>query len=231
MPPVQASQRTLLAYVLPFGAFLAFLGLSSLLSGFFESSTNQLLVHPEFWIYPLQTVVCAGILIYYWKEYTFAPLWPWFIGVGVGLLVLAIWVSPQAVFHFKPRLDGFNPQVFQDSPLLYNLTVISRFARLVIVVPLLEEIFWRGFLMRYLISDNFARVPFGKFSAISFFGVAVLFMFEHGTPDWPAALITGLLYNALAVRTKSLFACVVAHAVTNLGLGLYIMRTGQWGFW
>jgi membrane protease YdiL (CAAX protease family) len=49
--------------------------------------------------------------------------------------------------------------------------------------------------------------------------------------DWPAALLTGILFNFVMVRTKSLAVCVIAHAVTNLGLGVFIMCTRQWGFW
>ena len=49
--------------------------------------------------------------------------------------------------------------------------------------------------------------------------------------DWPAAALTGALYNFVAYRTRSLSACVLAHALTNALLGLWILRTGQWGFW
>lgn len=85
--------------------------------------------------------------------------------------------------------------------------------------------------MRWLIRDNFTAVPFGTFQVRAFLIVALLFMVEHSVADYPAALLTGLLYNALAVRTRSLGACVLAHAATNLLLGLYVMRTGQWGYW
>lgn len=237
--------------MLPFGAFLAFIGLGSLIGPLFKSSPSLLLAHPEFWIFPLQTVVCGGILLYFWKEYTFAPLWPWFIGAIIGLIGLAIWISPsllhavhpwavstspswlslEFLFGTYPRVDGFNPQVFQDQSLIYNLTVLSRFARLVIVVPLVEEIFWRGFLMRYLINENFTSIAFGAFTRLSFFGVALMSMLEHQPTDYIAAIIYALLINTVAVKTRSLFACVVCHAVTNLGLGIYIMHTGQWGFW
>ena len=56
-------------------------------------------------------------------------------------------------------------------------------------------------------------------------------MLEHAPADWPAALLTGALFNLVALRTRSLSACVITHAVTNLLLGLYILRTGQLGFW
>jgi uncharacterized protein len=111
------------------------------------------------------------------------------------------------------------------------VTIVFRFLRLVLVVPLLEEIFWRGFLLRFLVNENFDDVPFGKFSWLSFTIVALAFGFSHPRADWPAAMLTGMLYNWVAYRTKSLSTCVLTHAVTNLLLGLWIMKTGQWGFW
>jgi CAAX prenyl protease-like protein len=66
---------------------------------------------------------------------------------------------------------------------------------------------------------------------MSFGAVTIGFMLVHSTADWPAAAVTGALYNLVAYRTKSLSACVLAHAVTNLLLGLWIMATRQWGFW
>ncbi len=106
-----------------------------------------------------------------------------------------------------------------------------RFLRLVIVVPLLEEIFWRAFLLRYLINEQFDTVPFGTYGLAANALVALGFMFEHAWPDWPAALATGLLYNAVAFRTRSLSSCVLAHALTNALLGAFIVLTHQWGFW
>jgi len=221
----------LAAYTLPFGVFLAFLGVAQGLAFVFRSSGVWLLAEPLYWVFPLQAVVCAGVLAAFWRQYDFGPLRPWVWGVGAGLVALFLWVSPQVVFHLPDRREGFNPEMFAGSPLLYWLTVVGRFLRLMIVVPLLEEIFWRGFLMRYLIKEDFETVRFGTYAPLPFFGVAALFMLEHQTADYIPALLVGLLWNGLAVRTKSLFACVVAHMVTNFGLGLYIMATRQWGFW
>ena len=103
--------------------------------------------------------------------------------------------------------------------------------RLVIIVPIVEELFWRGFLLRYCIREDFENVPFGTFSWRSFLIISVAFCFEHTPPDWPAALVTSALYNIVAYKTRSLRACVIAHAVTNLLLGLYVLKTQQWGFW
>ncbi len=228
---MDSSRRQLLAYTLPFFAFLGFLALDGIIASLFETSGILLLAVPKYWLFPLQAMFCAGLLIFFWKEYTFTPLRPWLWGVAAGLLALAIWLSPQELFGAAARNKGFNPEVFHDTPLLYWLTVLARFARLVIVVPLLEEIFWRGFLMRYLINERFSAVAFGAYRHFSFLAVAVLFMLVHSPQDYIGAFLTGVLYNGLAVKTKSLWACVLAHAVTNLGLGLYIMATRQWGFW
>jgi hypothetical protein len=186
---------------------------------------------PELWLYPLQTLLCAGLLIYFWRDYDFHSLGRPLFAVLIALLVFALWIAPQQFLGFPPRLFGFNPEALAARPVLYWATIILRFLRLVVVVPLLEEIFWRGFLLRYLIAEDFTKVAFGTFSWLSFAAVTLAFCLAHSRPDWPAALITGALYNVVAYRTRSLSSCVLAHALTNLALGLWIMATKQWGFW
>lgn len=186
---------------------------------------------PEYWIYPLQTALCAAALIFYWRQYDFGKRGGIILALAAGVVVLGIWVAPQAALGAGARVDGFDPSVFGEGSALYWMTVTARFARLVIIVPLVEEIFWRGFLMRYLIREDFTSLPVGAFQWKSFSAVALCFMLVHGMADWPAALLCGIIYNFVAVRTGSLGACVLAHTVTNLGLGVYIMTTRQWGFW
>ncbi len=221
--PSSPSNRALWAYAGPFGLFAALLALP----GLFRGSA----LAPEFWVYPLQTVSCGAMLIYFRREYPrgFGTVAAWW-GIVVGIVVFGLWIAPQVVFHAAPRLDGFNPTLIR-SPGLHQATIALRFARLVIVVPLVEEIFWRGFLLRFLVKDDFLSLPFGAWTPLSFGVVTAGFMLEHHMVDWPAALVTGVLYNLVALRTRSLPACVLAHALTNGLLGLYVMRTHQWGFW
>jgi uncharacterized protein len=208
--------------------FIALLALNSLLkkigSGFWLSSA-------EYWVYPLQAILCGGLVICFRREYEWRRFVRAGFAIAVALVVFALWISPQAFFGFPPRTDGFNPGLFSDQPLLYWSSLGMRFLRLVVVVPLIEEIFWRGFLLRYLIAEDFDRVAFGTFSWLSFAVVTGLFMFSHSMADWPAAFLTGALFNLVAYRTKSLSSCVLTHALTNLLLGLWIMKTQQWGFW
>jgi CAAX prenyl protease-like protein len=226
--PPATEKRKLAAFTLPMAVFLALLALAGALR---KPGGGFWLAAPEYWVYPAQTLICAALLILFWREYDLrAPrnaLW----AVGIGLAVFGLWIAPQQVLGFPPRVTGFDPEVFAAQPALYWGTVIFRFLRLVVVVPLVEEIFWRGFLLRYLINEKFTDVPVGAFSWLSFGVVTVAFGFTHSPADWVAALATGALYNLVAYRTRSLASCVVAHAVTNLFLGAWIMATRQWGFW
>lgn len=227
----ESKKSPLAAYVVPFVVFMGGLALVEAVRFLGGSSNVLLFSKPEFWVYPVQTLACGGALVFFWRRYDFGRGGAWLAALVAGLLALGLWLAPQVVLGAAPRTTGFDPTVFSDSPFLYWLTVAARFARLVVIVPLVEEIFWRGFLMRYLIREEFSKIPLGAYDPRSFFGVAGIFMLVHSMPDWPAAFVTGLIYNGLLVRTKSLGACVAAHAITNLGLGIYIMATRQWGFW
>lgn len=226
--PRPAEKRQLWAHLLPMGAFVLLLGATTALK---RQGGSLWLTAPEFWIYPLQTLLCAALLISSRREYQFHPVRRPLFTIAIALLVFILWIAPQQFLHFAPRLVGFNPDMVAADPSLYWVSLALRFLRLVIVVPLVEEIFWRGFLLRYLISEKFDTVPFGAFSWMSFAVVAVAFALSHATPDRPAALVTGALYNLVAYRTKSLTSCVLAHGLTNLALGLWIVATRQWGFW
>ena len=220
--------RKLAAYTLPMVVFLLWLGpvplLKKLGGGFW-------LHQPEYWLYPAQTICCAGLLLWFWREYELHGLRRVFFTVAIGVFVFFLWISPQQYFAFAPRTDGFNPEVFPIGSSAYWATIVFRFLRLVVVVPFVEEIFWRGFLLRYFIDEKFTDVPFGKFSWLSFAVVTLGFTFAHSSADWPAAVATGVLYNFVAYHTKSLSSCILVHATTNLLLGVWIMQSRQWGFW
>lgn len=209
---------------------MALLALGEVIAKLFEGQAWWVVAEPRYWVFPLQTAVCGALLVRYWRFYEWRL--PARIGftMGTGVLVFAIWIAPQSALGFPPRLIGFDPAFFGEGGVRIG-NVAVRFLRLVVVVPLVEEIFWRGFLLRYLIRDDFLRVPFGTPNWKAFTWVTLFFALAHWGPDFVPALITGALYNFVAYRTRSLSSCVLAHALTNLLLGIYIMRTGQWGFW
>jgi CAAX prenyl protease-like protein len=225
-----SSSPKIKAYLGPFVIFMALLSAGEIVGHFGDGLSAWALAEPKYWVYPLQTVLCGASLIWWWREYEFAWGRGWWLGVLIGVVTLGVWVAPQEILGAERRLGGFDLWFFGGgSAFKWNAAV--RVLRLVVVVPLLEEIFWRGFLLRHLTHDPFDQVPFGSRSWRAFACVAVLFAVAHWGPDFWPALITGVLYNCVAWWTRSLGACVIAHAVTNLLLGAYIFRTQQWGFW
>jgi len=222
------------AYIAPYGLFLASILVCELLSKIGAGYANSFFAKPMYWVYPLQTVLCGWLLLHYWKHYIFRPLSGFGSALLIGMVVFVLWIAPQIWFGFAARTVGFQPDYFSSlgfSPQYDQVSVGLRFFRLAVVVPLVEEIFWRGFLLRFLIKEDFSSVPFGAFQVRAFVITSFAFCLEHQMQDWPAALLAGALFNLVAVRTKSLLACVVAHGITNLALGIWIMQSKQWGFW
>ena len=204
--------------------------------GIFDGRAFWPVSKPQYWIHPVQILVCGALLFRWWRYYEWRPPQRVFFTVFIGVLALVLWVSPlsqilESLHLASKRGEGFKVDFFGASGWPYWLNLGSRFIRLVIIVPLVEEIFWRGFMLRWLIDSDFLKVPVGTFQWKSFGVVTFLFMLEHTPPDWPAALLTGALFNLVAIRTRSLSSCVLVHAVTNLLLGIYILQTGRTGFW
>ncbi len=236
------------AHVAPLFVFMAVLAVP----GWFRIENPELPWYqkaPEHWIYPLQTLLCGGLLICFRRHYQMQP-WRG-IGLAFSLAVIGIaaWVAPAwgfeklgagenapewwSWFGLVEREEGFDPTVLAAWPVGEAAAVFMRFVRMVIVVPFVEELFWRGFLMRYLNAGDtpWQSVPFGTHSWRAFGIVTALVILAHQPEDYLGALVWGSLVYWLAVRTHSLGACVIMHAFGNLLLGIYALRTQQWGFW
>lgn len=150
---------------------------------------------------------------------------------ATGVVVFALWVGLEKLVpypHVGARV-GFNPfDAIAGTTGQFAFIGIRLFG-LAIVVPVMEELFWRSFLLRYLTRERFASVPFDGFSWQAFAIVAVLFASAH--PEWLPAALTACIYGLLVRRTASIFSAVVAHATTNAALGTYVLATGDWMFW
>jgi hypothetical protein len=157
--------------------------------------------------------------------------------VLVGLIVFVIWVGPDAWFPgyrqhwlFQNSITGevrsTVPAELKASAAFIGL----RLASSIMLVPVLEELFWRGWLMRWLVHPDFLKVPLGTYTAYSFWLVAVLFASEHG-PYWDVGLLAGAVYNWWLIRTRNLANCILAHAVTNGFLAVYVLAMDQWQYW
>jgi hypothetical protein len=160
------------------------------------------------------------------------------LSVLLGLAVFALWVGPDRIapawrhtILFTNQIMGHAAATTPPESRADPVFLLFRIAISVVAVPILEELFWRGWLMRWLIdSRDFSRVPLGAYSPSAFWLVAVLFASEHG-PYWDVGLLTGIVYNWWMIRTRNVWDCIVAHAVTNAALAAYVVLAGQWQYW
>jgi hypothetical protein len=188
--------------------------------------------------YALKTVVVAALLVVLWRHYT--PIrWDWWwLGAIVGALVVVQWVGMEKLLlHYWPnyprmsRPTAFDPYQSIASPELRVAFIAIRWAGASLLVPVMEELFWRDFLWRTLIAPNdFKLATIGEWDWKAFLIVALVF--GAGVHfEWMTAIVCGLIYGALLLATRSLGACIIAHGVTNFLLGAYVLRTHDWVFW
>lgn len=213
-------------YVAPFAAFLLFLAVEKYLP-----------FGPEI-AYPARFVVVAAILGWFSREMVSwrasRPLASFFIGAAV----FVIWIGPDLLWpHYRGHWifqNAVTGRIPTDAPaeLKTNLVfLIFRSLGCFALVPMVEEIFWRGWLARWLIDpDHFRRIRLGAYTASSFWIGSILFASEHG-PYWDVGLAAGLIYNWWMIRTKNLADCIVAHAVTNALLTVFVLGADQWRYW
>lgn len=150
--------------------------------------------------------------------------------IAIGLAVFVAWVGIDRLIDY-PRLGGrtgFDPRGLQGGP-WWEVFLAVRLYGLVLMVPVMEEIFWRSFLLRFLTRQDFQQIPVGTFSAFALWVMVAASALAH--PEWVAAVIASLAYALWLRRTRSLFAAIVAHASTNAALGGYVLATREWHYW
>jgi CAAX prenyl protease-like protein len=235
----------------PFATYLAFIALEQALKGPLNVSPSSLL-----YLYPVKAVVVSLVLVILFRQYDELRFSDWknltstAVSIVVGLVVFVLWINMAwttqdvvLVIHdsakklglglvWTPKnpsaLAGYDPFQLQNAA-TRNFLVISRIIGAAVIVPVMEELFWRSFLLRYLVANDFTKVAVGTFTWGSFAAVALLFGLEH---DYLiAGVMAGVAYNLLAVYTRSIAQCVLSHGVTNLVLGIYVLTTGKWQFW
>jgi CAAX prenyl protease-like protein len=160
-----------------------------------------------------------------------------FSSVLLGIAVFFIWIGPDVLipgyhntFLFSNSLVGHPQGSTIPADKISVWFLVFRMLGSVVTVPIIEELFWRGWMMRWIGTKDFTKIPIGTYNAEAFWIVAVLFASEHGS-FWDVGLVTGVIYNWWAIRTKNLTDCVIAHAVTNACLGIYVISWGQWQYW
>jgi CAAX prenyl protease-like protein len=221
---VSRESRTTLAYVAPFCVYVA------------SMSLERLLRIDGGWPYALRcSLTLAAALVFSRKTVSFTVRNP-AASVAVGLLVFVLWVAPDQLWNiryhwlFDNALTGSAVSSIPTALRRNAAFLALRVGGSALLVPIIEELFWRAWLMRWLISPHIEAVPLGTYNRLAFWVTAAFFAAEHG-PYWEVGLVAGIVYNWWMIRTRSLGDCILAHAVTNLALGLFVIRSGQWQYW
>jgi len=214
-----------LRYVLPFLVFVAFL------------AGGSYIPVPDVWEYPLRVAVMAAVIWYFSRDVLDLRIrnWPGTIALGIGVFV--IWVAPDALWpHYRESVlfqNQITGKIVSSVPEHLRsslLVLVFRTIRATLIVPIVEELFWRAWMLRWIINPEFEKIQLGAYAPAAFWVTAALFASEHG-PYWEVGLIAGIAYNWWMIRTKSLGDCILAHAITNGLLSGYVMFTGQWQYW
>lgn len=214
--------------------FMTFIGVEEVIRSLAAKGLIALNEGGALLLYPVKMAVVGLMLIAFASRYQeiqprdiLKPAHT-FISILAGLLVFVLWINMDWPFATFGSAQGYNPLAIGNNA-LGNFLVSSRLIGAVAIVPLMEEIFWRSFLLRYAINHSFENVPMGQFTWSSFLAITFLFGLEHNY--YLAGMMAGAVYNLLLYYTKSISQCVMAHAVTNLALGVYVLQTGKWQFW
>jgi CAAX prenyl protease-like protein len=229
----QFEKSPIVVRVLPFAVFL----LLTYGQGKFGEESR-------YWFYVAKTVVGAWLLFEmrpFVAEMRASFSWE-AVAVGVGVCVM--WVGLDG---FYPKLSelgvklgiskppataalAWNPHVqFGEGVALAWFFIAVRILGSSLVVPALEEVFFRSFLYRYIAKADFQNVSLGQFVALPFFLVSAVFAFEH--EEWLAGLLCGFAYQGLVIWKKRLGDAIVAHGITNFLLGVWVVWKGAWNFW
>ncbi len=216
--------KQIMARIVPFIFYIAILTLSKLLA---ETGMDVR------WIYALRVGGTALLLIYFRKQYI-ELAWPpalsfstILLSISMGLLVFLLWINLDLYWMLFGKASGYDPRTV-DGVLNYSMVAL-RLAGAALVVPVMEELFWRSFIMRWIDQADFSTLSPANVSIKALFLSSLLFASEH--TFWFAGLIAGLVYGWLYIRTQNLWAPLMAHAVTNGVLGLWVVYTGNWNYW
>lgn len=186
------------------------------------------------WVYGVGVVATGGLLWWFRAEYgeLSRQNWPTLgetaLAIAVGAVVCVLWTLLDAPWmQVGTATAGFVPVDAQgrlDWPL-----IAVRWVGAALLVPVMEELFWRSFLMRWIQAPVFESVDPRRVGLKAI--VLSTFVFTLAHVLWLAAVIAGLAYAWLYRRTGKLWVAVIAHAVTNGALGVWVVATGNWVFW
>lgn len=197
-----------------------------------------------YWLYFIKTLIGLGLVIAlkpFMSELRWAFSWE---AVLVGVAVFAVWVGVSGEWTTQSSLwvkiglskppkflaPDWNPfEQFGNGATLAWFFVAVRILGSALVIPPIEEIFYRSFLYRYIAKHEFLSVPMNQFFPVPFLATTAIFGFAHN--EWFAGLFCGAAYQWLVIRKGRLGEAMTAHAITNFLLGIWVVWRGAWHFW
>jgi uncharacterized protein len=213
-----------LVRIIPFAIYLAFLAIVPWIETYLPDGR---------WLYPAKVACVAVALGLLWPQFdelrdswrSIGRDWWWALAIGVAIFIL--WINLDQPWASIGESTGYDPRT-ATGEIDYSLAAI-RLAGASLIVPVMEELFWRSFIMRWIEQKEFRSLAP---RAVTWYGLlvsSVLFGFEHNL--WLAGILAGLAYAFLYIRSGNLWVPIIAHAVTNFLLGCWVLYSGNWQFW
>lgn len=186
-----------------------------------------------------QVLIATSLLVWFRNVYfQHFPLRVSPISILVGVVGVVLWIAVCSL-NIEPALltligfdasrPSFDPNTISDFS-VRTVFLGLRFTLLALIVPIIEELFLRGWLVRWIENPNWENVPLTGLSWGALITASLYGVLTHPSEAIAAFLWFGLV-TWLMNRTGNLWDCVVAHGVTNLLLGLYVLQFQQWHLW
>jgi uncharacterized protein len=226
------------AFVLPFMVFMLIASRYPSVENFDDPTSAKWYA----WMVAAQVIIAIGWLVYFRKIYLkhFPLRWS-LLSVVVGAIGVVLWIGI-CELKIEPTIlswvglekwaarPSFNPYQSLTDAGLRTTFLILRFTLLALLVPIVEELFLRGFLVRYVNNPNWETTGLKGLSMMALLTPSIYGALTHPMEAIAAVVWFGLV-TWLMVRTGNLWDCVIAHAVTNLLLGVYIVNYSAWHLW
>lgn len=192
-------------------------------------------------VYTIKIVATIVAMLFCLPGYWIFPFRINWIAIAVGVVGAVLWIGI-CKLQLEQKLlvpmglgslvglgarTGFNPLAeIADQTWAYQFLAI-RLLGLALIVPIIEEFFLRGFLMRFVMDVDWFKIPFGKVDRLAIItGTAFPMLLHPG--ELFAAFVWFSLVTWLMLRTKNIWDCVAAHAVTNGLIGAWVLWSGDW---
>jgi CAAX prenyl protease-like protein len=220
--------RASFARILPFALYIGFLAVMPLIVDALPDVDSR-------WLYAVQISAVVFALAFFARHYVelrfVQPLsaTQWLVGLATGLAVFILWISLDLPWMKLGAggTAGFDPRDAAGA-VIWPLALV-RVLGAALVVPIMEELFWRSFVMRWIDRSAFLSVAPAMVSLRALAISSLVFGVEHDL--WFAGIVAGLAYGWLYMRSGNLWSPILAHGVTNLLLGIWVLNTGNWQFW